>query len=109
MADMGNRSLIGVVALVGVLVFATMATGTPYTTTALALISPQGVFVSDSGDVLIADFEKHQVFRVDPLTGIFSTVAGTGLQGDTNPQSGPATGIALLWPSGVVQTSSGVI
>ena len=47
MADMGNRSLIGVVTLVGVLVFATMATGTPYTTTALALISPQGVFVSD--------------------------------------------------------------
>ncbi len=42
---------------------------------------PQGVAVDGGGNIYIADTANNLVRRVDVITGLISTVAGTGLQG----------------------------
>jgi sugar lactone lactonase YvrE len=49
--------------------------------TASALWGPQGLALDASGNVYIADLVNSRVRRVDYVTGMISTIAGTGTQG----------------------------
>ncbi|MBI5497332.1 MAG: hypothetical protein HY904_20125 [Deltaproteobacteria bacterium] len=51
--------------------------------TASRLNAPQGVAVSEAGEVYIADTNNHRVCRVE-LNGLLTTVAGTGTAGFNN-------------------------
>ena len=46
-----------------------------------ACVSPSGVAPDGSGNLFIADQGNHRIRKVDALTGIISTVAGTGTFG----------------------------
>jgi uncharacterized protein (TIGR03437 family) len=68
-----------------------------------AVLSPAGVAVSNTGDILIADFAR--VRRVSP-GGIVTTVAGNGIGGFSG-DGGPATDAQLQRPSGVAVDDAG--
>ncbi len=78
--------------------------GIPATTAQLS--SPFGVVVDGSGNLFIADAGNHRIRRVDGVTGIISTVAGTG-GGGFNGDGIPATTAQLRLPRGVVVDGSG--
>jgi trimeric autotransporter adhesin len=62
------------------------------------LWGPTGVAVDSTGALLIADLFGSRIRRVDPVTSLISTIAGTsqvGLAGD----GGPATGASLYSPT----------
>jgi len=42
---------------------------------------PMGVFVVPSGDIYIAEFYGHRIRKVDAVSGMISTVVGTGVSG----------------------------
>ncbi len=58
------------------------------------------------GSVYIADRSNHRVRRVDPTTGIITTVAGNGTQGST-PDGGAAASAALSLPRRLAVDASG--
>lgn len=65
---------------------------------AAQLDQPVDITLTDDGDLLIADYNRHRVRRVDLTTGLVSTVAGTGdITGDE----------ALPFPSGVTALPDG--
>jgi hypothetical protein len=64
--------------------------------------------VDAAGHLYIADFENHRVRRVDAVTGIITTVAGTGAAGDSG-DGGPATLAALNEPSDVQLDETGAL
>jgi sugar lactone lactonase YvrE len=60
---------------------------------------PQGVLVTSSGAVLVADTANHVVRRLDLDTGAATTVAGTGeVWRPGDPSSGPALEVPLSTP-----------
>ncbi|MCO5165610.1 MAG: fibronectin type III domain-containing protein [Planctomycetes bacterium] len=59
---------------------------------------PQGLAFDATGNLLIADTENHRIRRVDAVTGVVTTVAGTGAYGFSG-DGGPATGAALARPA----------
>ncbi len=60
---------------------------------------PQGVLVTASGEVLVADTANHVVRRLDLETGEATTVAGTGqVWRPGDPTSGPALEVRLSTP-----------
>ena len=82
-ADQGNQRIRKVDALTGII--STVAgTGTfgfngdGILGTNATLSSPWGVAVDGSGNLLIADQRNNRIRKVDALTGLISTVAGTG-------------------------------
>ena len=58
--------------------------------TSAALYYPDGVAVDSTGNVYIADTNNNRVRRVDAVTGVMTTIAGTGTQGFSG-DNGPAT------------------
>ena len=61
------------------------------------LDSPRGVAVDAQGNIFIADTRNNRIRRVDAITHLITTIAGTGTpsyRGD----SGPATNAALALP-----------
>ena len=54
------------------------------------LAHPEGVAVDTSGDVYIADTLNFSIRKVDACTGTISTIAGTGMIGNSR-DGGPAT------------------
>lgn len=70
--------------------------GGPGNSATLAYAS--GVARDASGAVYVADRRNHRVRRIDPVSGIITTVAGTGRFGV--PQDGiPGTASDLYWPA----------
>jgi sugar lactone lactonase YvrE len=79
--------------------------------TSARLNSPFGVAVDSSGNLFIADFQNHRIRKVDAITGIITTVAGSGptgfLAGGFSGDGDPATSARLNSPFGVAVDSSG--
>jgi len=65
--------------------------------TKAALNFPSAVAVADDGTVYIADTWNHRIRRVDPQTGVISTISGTG-QTKFFGDNGPAEKAALNEP-----------
>ncbi len=64
------------------------------------------IYISNLGNVYIADLYNNRIRKVTVSTGIITTIAGTGgtsFSGD----NGPATSSTLYYPEGVVLDSSG--
>ena len=74
--------------------------------TAAQLSYPYGAALDASGNVYIADFQNHRVRRVDHVTGVIATVAGTGAPGFSG-DGGPASEALLNYPIGVAVDRTG--
>ena len=73
---------------------------------AAQLASPQGLAADDAGTVYMAESSTSRVRRIDSVTGIIDTVAGTGDRGYSG-DGGPATEAMLQHPFGVAVDMSG--
>jgi sugar lactone lactonase YvrE len=58
--------------------------------TSAQLDSPRGVAVDRAGNVYISDYGNGAVRRIDKATGIITTYAGRGHEGEGNGDGGPA-------------------
>ena len=67
---------------------------------------PNGVAVSRSGDLYVADAENHRVYRVDRVTGATDVVAGMGRAGGTG-DGGRAVDALLDSPTAVAVDRAG--
>jgi len=74
--------------------------------TAAQLNNPQGVALDSSGNLYISEFNGHRVRKVNIVTGIITTVAGTGIVG-FNGDNIQATTARLNTPQAVAVDSSG--
>ncbi|MER5525091.1 thioredoxin-like domain-containing protein [Streptomyces sp. NPDC002677] len=64
-----------------------------------AFSEPQGLVLLDDGSVVVADTVNHALRRLDPATGVVTTLAGTGRQWwQGSPTSGPAREVDLSSP-----------
>ncbi len=72
-----------------------------------ALRYPSAVALDLAGNLYVADVENHRIRKVDG-SGLISTVAGTGIAGDSG-DGGSAIGAALNYPSGVAVDGAGVL
>jgi len=68
--------------------------------------NPSDVAVDAAGDVYFADSAAHQIFRIDAVTQILTSVAGNGTQGYSG-DNGPATMASLNYPQGVALDTQG--
>ena len=68
---------------------------------------PQGVALDAAGNIFIADNLNHRVRKID-VSGIVTTVAGTGQQGFSG-DGGPATAASLAFPSDVAVDDRGFL
>ena len=66
----------------------------------------QGVAVDSSGNVYISDSEDNVVRKVAATTGIITTIAGTGVAGDTG-NNGPAADAELWTPTALAVDGQG--
>jgi hypothetical protein len=81
--------------------------GGPATSAGLNLAN--GIYVTSSGVIYIADTSNNEIRMVNPTTGIITTIAGTGTAGSTG-NGGLATAALLNGPRGVyVDSTSGLI
>jgi sugar lactone lactonase YvrE len=71
--------------------------------TGASLNGPRGVSVNAAGNLFIADAYNQRIRCVAAATGVITTVAGGGSDGD----GGPATSAFLSWPAGVAEDKSG--
>jgi hypothetical protein len=74
--------------------------------TAASLRNPVGVAVDAAGNVLIADQNNFRIRRVDAVTGVITTVAGSGTFGFSG-DGGPATAANFSGPFGVAVDAAG--
>jgi uncharacterized protein (TIGR03437 family) len=75
--------------------------------TSAPLGNPQSIAVDRSGNLYIADLGDGRVRRVDAMTGIITTVAGTVTPTVNGGDGGPATSAQLFEPSSVALDSHG--
>lgn len=64
------------------------------------LYHPSDVCLDKNENLYIADYRNHRIRKVDKVTGIISTIAGTGTPGFSG-DTGIATGAQLNYPIGV--------
>jgi sugar lactone lactonase YvrE len=74
--------------------------------TAARLWNPNGVAADLQGNLFIADTNNNRIRRVDGVSGIITTVAGSG-QGGYSGDHGPATNARLSGPNGVAVDTQG--
>jgi sugar lactone lactonase YvrE len=68
--------------------------------TSAHLFMPSDVQIASNGDIYIADMHHNRVRKVDAVTRIISTVAGTGMFGASG-DDGPAIKASLAGPAGL--------
>ncbi len=73
---------------------------------AAQLMGPYGTAVDTAGNVYIADTFNNRIRKIEALTGIIRTVAGTGALGYSG-DNGPAKAAGLSMPEAVVSDPSG--
>jgi trimeric autotransporter adhesin len=78
--------------------------GAPATSTALRF--PQSIALNSVGDLFIADELANNVRRVDAVSGIITTVLGTGSPSSSG-DGGPAVSASVDGPSGVAVDAQG--
>ena len=83
--------------------YLTLGDGGPATSASLR--APFDVAVDSAGNLFIADTRNNRIRKVD-ASGLITTVAGDGLEGDTG-DGGAATNASLSGPTGVIVDSSG--
>jgi hypothetical protein len=111
-ADTGNLRIRRVDAVTGIIttvagtgeIFGPLGDGAPATEASLQ--DPSGVFVDGSGNLYIADTLNQRIRRVDAVTGVITTVAGTGERGFSG-DGGPATRARLDRPVAVFVDGAG--
>lgn len=74
--------------------------------TAARIKNPEGIAVAPNGDLYIADSDNHVIRRVSFVTGVITTVAGTGSPGYSG-NGGPATLAQLSFPEDVAVLANG--
>ena len=74
--------------------------------TSALLLDPKRVAVDGPENLFIADTRNNRVRRVDALTGIITTVAGSGRAG-SGGDGGPATSASLFEPEGMAVDAAG--
>jgi len=74
--------------------------------TAASIDSPSGIALDAAGDLFLADTHNQRVRRVDAVTGVITTVAGTGQPGFSG-DSAAASGAALSLPRGLAMDGAG--
>lgn len=74
--------------------------------TSAALDDPDSVVLNAAGDLLISDRYNHRIRRVAAVTGVITTIAGTGA-GTFGGDGGPATGAHLFYPAGLALAAGG--
>ena len=74
--------------------------------TAARLASPQALALAPDGTVVVADTRNARIRRIDPGTGVITTIAGTGEPGDSG-DGGPATAARLSLPRGLALAPDG--
>jgi sugar lactone lactonase YvrE len=76
--------------------------------TSAALTGPRQVALDGAGNLYIADVGDQRIRRVDAVTGIITTVAGTGVAGYVASQDGgPAIAAELSSPNGIAVDAAG--
>ena len=66
------------------------------------------MLVDSAGNIFIADTYNNRVRRVDAVTGIITTIAGTGQSGFSG-DGGAATAAQLRAPTGLALGSDGTL
>jgi len=110
-ADNGNSAIRRIDAVTGVI---TTVAGTGAAgfngdgiSAASALLNyPSDVFVDPAGNLWIGDSSNNRVRRVDAVSGIITTVAGTGQQGFSG-DGGDALSATLFFPNGIAVDTAG--
>jgi hypothetical protein len=74
--------------------------------TAAELSGPTGVAVDAAGDLFVADTDNIRIREVNHVTGVITTVAGDGTQGESGDH-GQATTAELGFPEGVAVDGAG--
>jgi sugar lactone lactonase YvrE len=74
--------------------------------TQAAIDSPSGLALDASGNLYIADTHNHRIRRVDAVTGVITSVAGTGQPGFAGDASA-ATSAAIDLPRGLALDAGG--
>jgi sugar lactone lactonase YvrE/cytoskeletal protein CcmA (bactofilin family) len=69
---------------------------------------PLGVAVDSAGNMFMADTGNNRIRRVDAVTGIITTIAGTGAAGYSG-DNGPAVSAAINAPYGITADTAGNI
>lgn len=93
-------------------IITTVAGGTPYvgdggtaTSERVGLI-PAGIVVDHAGNIFISDLANNRVRRVDALSGVITTIAGTG-RAAYDGDGGPALAASLNAPAGLALDGDG--
>jgi DNA-binding beta-propeller fold protein YncE len=60
---------------------------------------PKEIAVDGQGNIVLVDTENHCIRRIEAVSGIVTTIAGTGQPGGSG-DGGPATAAALKRPHG---------
>lgn len=76
--------------------------------TGAQLNQPQYVAVDTAGAIYISDTGNNRIRRLDPRTGIITTIAGTGVAGFSG-DNGPAASARLSSPKGITTDREGNI
>ena len=76
--------------------------------TDVVLNRPLGIALDTRGNLYIADTDNHRIRRVDAITGMITTVAGTGEPGFSG-DGGPATSALLNTPNAIAVDGAGNI
>ena len=112
-ADSGNHRIRRIDAVTGIVTIVAgmgqagfSGDGGPATQAGLSF--PRGVSVDGSGHLYIADHDNNRIRRVDAVTGVITTVAGTGQEG-VSGDGGPATQARLAGPQGVSVDGAGTL
>ena len=107
-ADTGNHRIRKVDAATGTIstLAGTTEAGDGGPATSAQLFQLRSVAVDGTGHVYIADIRNHSIRRVDAFTGTISTLAGTGIRGDSG-DGGPASKAQLSEPEAVAVDGTG--